>query len=247
MKKYRADLHIHTVLSPCGSLEMSPARIVEKAAEKGLDIIGITDHNSTLHCKLIETIALEKGIMVLKGAEVATKEEVHCLVFFEKDEELNAFQQFLEKKMPGIRNNPRLFGYQVVVDREENIHKEVDNLLIAGLKAGIDEISEVVKSLNGMFIPAHVNREKNSIISQMGFIPDDLFYDALELSRHITVNEFIRLHPELADSTFIRSSDAHYPDDIGYAFTCFEMEDRSFSEIRMALHETENRRVITDE
>ena len=47
MNKYKADLHIHTVLSPCGDLEMSPKIIVEAAGKQGLDIIGITDHNST--------------------------------------------------------------------------------------------------------------------------------------------------------------------------------------------------------
>ncbi len=84
MKSFRADLHIHTTLSPCGDLEMHPVNIVSKAAIQGLDIIGITDHNSTRHCALISRLAAEKGIFVMQGAEVTTKEEVHCLVFFEK-------------------------------------------------------------------------------------------------------------------------------------------------------------------
>ena len=85
MNKYRADLHIHTVLSPCGNLEMSPANIIKKACEKGLDIIGITDHNSTRHCKLVSKLSELAGIFVLMGAEVTTREEVHCLTFFEND------------------------------------------------------------------------------------------------------------------------------------------------------------------
>ena len=53
MKQYLADLHIHTCLSPCGSLEMSPSEIVRRSLAKGLDAIAITDHNTTLQLSLI--------------------------------------------------------------------------------------------------------------------------------------------------------------------------------------------------
>ncbi|RMD59308.1 MAG: PHP domain-containing protein, partial [Nitrospirae bacterium] len=42
-----ADLHVHTCLSPCADIDMSPLRIIEKAKSKSIDIIGITDHNSS--------------------------------------------------------------------------------------------------------------------------------------------------------------------------------------------------------
>jgi hypothetical protein len=38
LKLYKADMHIHTCLSPCGDWGMSPKRIVEKSLEKKLDI-----------------------------------------------------------------------------------------------------------------------------------------------------------------------------------------------------------------
>ena len=47
--QFKADMHIHSVLSPCGDIEMSPSAIVAQAKAKGLDIIGLTDHNSTLN------------------------------------------------------------------------------------------------------------------------------------------------------------------------------------------------------
>ena len=46
MRAYRADLHVHTCLSPCGELEMLPRAIVARALELGLDILGICDHNA---------------------------------------------------------------------------------------------------------------------------------------------------------------------------------------------------------
>jgi PHP family Zn ribbon phosphoesterase len=167
MKFYRADLHIHTLLSPCGDLEMSPANIVAKAKEKQLDIIGITDHNSTKHCRLTRKLAEKEGISVLCGAEVNTKEEVHCLAFFETDDKLELFQEFLDKQLPPVKNDVHRFGYQVVIDEKENIIEEVEKLLLTGLHAGIDEVEKVVHELGGIFIPAHVDRPYCSILSQL--------------------------------------------------------------------------------
>ncbi len=92
MKTYRADLHIHTLLSPCGDLSMTPANIVSEALRKKLDIIGITDHNSTRQAGLVGMLGAREGLFVLQGAEVSTREEVHCLVFFENPAELELFQ-----------------------------------------------------------------------------------------------------------------------------------------------------------
>ena len=78
MKRYKVDLHIHSCLSPCGSLDMDPESIVETALRKGLDAIAITDHNSTLQCPVIQELGQERGLLVLAGVEVTTSEEVHC-------------------------------------------------------------------------------------------------------------------------------------------------------------------------
>ncbi len=236
MPTFIADLHIHTVLSPCGDLEMSPTNIVRAAKAKNLDIIGITDHNSTLHCKLVREIAKEQNIFVLCGAEVTTKEEVHCLTYFPTDAELNDFQQYLEQHLPPIKNNVSLFGYQVVVDRDENIIQEIDNLLISALDVSIDQLEQKVHSLNGIFIPAHIDKSKFSLISQLGFVPKDLKVEALELSSHTTKDDFLKSNKYLRNYTFIQNSDAHYINDIGKTFTSFEMNEISFSEIKNTLN-----------
>lgn len=243
MKKFRADLHMHTVLSPCGDLEMSPANIVRKASERGIDILGITDHNSTLHAPLIKELASREGIMVLMGAEVTTKEEVHCLCFFENEELLSQFQEYLNQHLPNIPNDPDRFGYQVVVNEEEEITDEIDCLLISGLNQGIEEIEKKVHALNGLFIPAHINKTVNSIISQLGFLPPDLKVDALEISQHTTKSEFLKKNKYLKNYNFIQSSDAHYIDNIGNAWTNFFMERRSFEEIKMALAGIDGRKI----
>lgn len=244
MNFYKADLHTHTVLSPCGDLEMSPLNIVKRAKEKGIDILGITDHNSTKNCKVLDDIAKEYDILVLKGAEVTTKEEAHCLAFFEKDDELFEFQSYLDFHLPKIRNDVNKFGYQVVIDRNENIIEQIEWLLISALDETINQIEKKVHSLNGLFIPAHIDRARYSIISQLGFIPADLHVDALELSKFISKSEFIKQNNYLANSCFIQSSDAHFVENIADVSTKFQMNEKSFNEIRLALKSENGRKVI---
>ena len=63
----RADLHIHTVLSPCGDLEMSPENILHFAQIQGLNMIGITDHNSTRQArKVYSSLQVLKSVVKKK-------------------------------------------------------------------------------------------------------------------------------------------------------------------------------------
>jgi len=244
MNTYRADLHIHTVLSPCGDLDMSPTNIIAKAREKGLDIIGITDHNSTRHCSLIRALAKPAGIFVLMGAEVTTREEVHCLSFFENDDQLSEFQVYLEKHLPPVPNDTQKFGYQVVVDKDEQIQEEIEYLLISALDQSINQVEQKVHSLGGIFIPAHIDRPSYSITSQLGFVPADLRIDGVEISSGCKKESVLPFLPKQGNLSIIRSSDAHYPDQIGKVFTSFEMEHRSFGEMKMALHATGGRKTL---
>jgi 3',5'-nucleoside bisphosphate phosphatase len=246
MKTFRADLHIHTVLSPCGDLEMSPLNIIATAKKQKIDIIGITDHNTTRHCALMKKLGSENGVFVLTGAEVTTKEEVHCLTFFDKPESLDEFQRYLDKYLPFVKNDPYNFGYQVVVDQEENIIDEVESLLIVAIDQSISEVRNKVKGLNGIFIPAHVNRPRNGLLSQLGFIPDDLNPDAIEIFGKHAKAAFLQEHPEFNAYQLIRSSDAHHPDSIGNWTTQFLLHHISFEEIVMALNGKDGREVVIE-
>lgn len=243
MRTFRVDLHTHTVLSPCGDLEMSPVNIVNKAKERGIDILGISDHNSTLHAPLIKELAAKDGIVVMMGAEVTTKEEVHCLCFFETEEILAAFQAYLEEHLPHIPNDNDKFGYQVVVNEVDEIVDEVEWLLISAIDQSIDQLEKKVHELDGLFIPAHINKMQNSVISQLGFIPFDLNVDALELTRHIGKEAFLEKNTYLKGKTFIKSSDAHCIELVGDIYTEFLLHEASFNEVKMALRNEEGRSV----
>ncbi len=235
MKKFWADLHIHTVLSPCASLEMSPRKIVLEAVNKNLDIIGITDHNSTKNCKAVVEAAKEYNLFVLCGVEITTREEVHCLAFFETLDLLKKFQLFIDGKIPAIKNDEEKFGLQVVVDNNEHILEMEENLLTVALNSGISEIEHMVHKMNGIFIPAHVNKQVNSIFSQLAFIPPGLHIDALGLNSYGVVDVMRGKYVIEDNLTFVKSSDAHYLNDIGKVKTAFYMTKPQFSEIKLAI------------
>ncbi|NCD41399.1 MAG: PHP domain-containing protein [Bacteroidia bacterium] len=241
LQNFSADLHLHTVLSPCGSLEMSPGNIIREAARKGLDIIGITDHNASANCRVTARIAEKFGIFVLCGMEVTTVEETHGLAFFENFDQLETFQQRIDSAIYKIKNDPDKFGYQVIVDENEQITGEIDWLLLTATTLTLDELASHVHSLNGLYIPAHIDRSMYSLTSQLGFIPQELDADAYEVSRFSSPQKICKQFPYLNGKTFIQSSDAHFLKDIGTVQTIFRIKNRSFQEIKRALQQSRGR------
>lgn len=236
----RADLHIHTVLSPCGDVEMTPLKIIDRAVEEGLGVIGITDHNSTLNCLEIKNVGEERGVFVLSGAEITTREEVHVLCFVE-EEKLSDLQSFIEKSILKIPNNPEVFGYQLAVNRNEEVVEEVEYLLINAIDKSIEEVCEFIRSLSGIFIPAHIDKGSNSVYSQLGFLPFGMDADALEVTKNADTSAMTSRDKSIRGRNFIKSSDAHYPDQIGSAYTILNMDEFSFSAVKRALHSTDNK------
>src|SRR4030066_503517 len=83
LRLFRADLHIHTCLSPCTELDMAPKRILNTTKKKGIDIIAICDHNSSENSPAVLNAARKMHITVLPGMEVTSREEVHVLALFD--------------------------------------------------------------------------------------------------------------------------------------------------------------------
>jgi PHP family Zn ribbon phosphoesterase len=245
MKEFKADLHIHTVLSACANLEMSPSKIVGMAKERGIDLIGITDHNSTLHCKLVKELAEEQGLSVLLGVEVTTQEEVHCLAYFEDIKTLELFQDYLDSHLPSIKYKPEKFGYQALVDKDEKIIKMIDGYLNVALNQSIDQVEQEVHRLNGLFVPAHIERPMFGLFNQLGFVPDGLECDAMGIMRHSSENEIRGKFNICEGIPVLKSSDAHSLASVGSGYTCFDVSDLSFGEIKKALKGIEGRKTRT--
>ncbi len=179
MACWKADFHIHSCLSPCGDLLMSPSTIVKGLKEKGVQIAALTDHNTSLNCPSFEYHCKKAGIASLFGMEAQTQEEVHALCLFSSLEVALAFSNEIYELLPPILNDPEKMGDQVYVDEEDDIIGEVEKYLVTSIDLGIDELAKKVHSLGGLFIPAHIDRAAFSLTSQLGFVPDG-DWDALE-------------------------------------------------------------------
>lgn len=224
---------------------MSPTNIVDRALARGLDMIAISDHNTTRQVKVTQKIGRERGLFVLGGVEVTSQEEAHCLAFFETDAQLDEFQCFLDDKLPQIPNDEDRFGYQLIVDENEEIVGEEEFHLLNGIDADIECIYDEVHRIGGLFVPAHVNKGSTSLTSQLGFIPPDLKADGLEINKFVTKEDFLKKNAYLKKFGFITDSDAHFIDNIGDVYNVLYMEHRSFDEFRKALHGIDGRYIDT--
>ncbi len=216
LKRVRADLHIHTSLSPCADLEMTPVRVLKRAKEVGIDMIAICDHNSAKNTIYTFKAGQNFPVKVFSGIEVNCAEEVHILSIFDRPESALLFQEHIYK---GIKekNNEELFGVQAVVDENDEVVEIEKRLLIGACELKIKEVLDIVHSLGGLVIASHVDREAFSITGKLGFIPEDLNLDAVEVSK--TCKSF-----SIKGFPVVSFSDAHRLDEIGEVWTTFEVE-----------------------
>lgn len=243
--KYKIDLHIHTALSPCADEEMTPPKIIHAASAKGLDMIAVTDHNSAANTAAVIEAGADRGIVVIPGMEVQTREEVHLICLFETVNEAVLLQNFIQQKMPPLKNNIKTFGRQQVLDSRGRPVQDEDRLLLTSADLSVDEVVREVNRLGGICLPAHVDRPSYSLIASLGFIPPDLDIAAVEISRHTNAEEARFLFPALKNHNIIGSSDAHMLTDIGIQYTQISIGGKpSFSELKKALENRSGRKVV---
>jgi PHP family Zn ribbon phosphoesterase len=239
MNTYLADLHIHSVASPCSDLDMSPVRIADAAVKAGLQVIALTDHNTTANCRTMIETGNKKGLLVIPGSEVTTAEEIHCLCYFDNPDVLDTFENLLQNALPPVKNDPSKFGYQLVVNENEEILRSIDTLLLSATDFTLNKLETLVHELGGIIVPAHADRPSFSILSQLGFFPLDFYADAIELANTGHQNENTSVFP--GNIPWISSSDSHYIHMIGTKRTAFLLEELSinaiFNLIRNANHD----------
>ncbi|WP_286977033.1 histidinol-phosphatase [Acetomicrobium sp. UBA5826] len=244
MHLYWMDLHVHTVLSPCAELEMGAADIVGRCLDEGIDIIAIADHNAAANSIAVINAAKDKPLTVLPALEVQSREDIHTLCLFKTVEEAFAFQDWVWARLAPVKNDPDLFGFQLVIDHENNILEEVDTLLLQGIDVSVDDVIEKTKCMGGMAILAHVDRPAYSYLAVLGMLHPNMNIDAVELSARLTTQEALYWKENVLDYSIIRSSDAHRLNDIQRCHsTPVYLEEPSFNDIFFALHRYNDRMV----
>ena len=192
---------------------MIPPLIVQKALDIGLNLIAITDHNASENVPAVIKAAEGSSLTVLPGMELQTEEEVHVLCLFDTMDQLNKLQELVDKTLPDVKNNVEFFGEQFIVDHTGEFIRRKERLLINSIQLSFDEAFHEVSELGGLFIPAHVNRQAFGLIDHLGFVPPDLDIVALEISRHLSLQEAKIKFPQIKNFPLIQSGDVHYIDD----------------------------------
>ncbi len=203
------DLHIHSALSPCGDEDMTPNNIVNMSYLKGLDIIAITDHNSCRNARALVEAGRGK-IKVVPGMEVTTSEEVHTLCYFPDIEAAEDMGEFIYQHLPRFKNDPEIFGRQLIMNEEDEIIGFEEKLLVNAIDLDIYDVAVETKRRGGLFVPAHIDKSSYSITSNLGFMPPDLIVDGVEISSR-GFDEFGEKYEQYG---VILNSDAHYLENI---------------------------------
>ncbi len=230
--KLAYDLHIHTALSPCADNDMTPNNIINMSMLKGLEVIAVTDHNSCENVKACMACAENKPLLVIPGMEVETAEEIHVICLFPELKYADEMQAWVYSCLPKICNNELVFGTQLVMNADDDITHIEKRLLLTSAAISINQIFEVVeKRLNGVAIPAHIDRQANSLLSSFGVMPEDIFINCVEIRNKAEEAELIQRHKTLKDIKRIYSSDAHYLGNISERENFIEVEKKSAGSI----------------
>ncbi|MGI6085044.1 MAG: PHP domain-containing protein [Acetivibrionales bacterium] len=233
--KYWVDLHIHSCLSPCAEEDMTPNNIVNMALIKGLDIIAVTDHNSAGNLKAVIEAGNRQGLLVIPGMELCTAEEIHLICLFPELKKALSFEKLVYEHLNPIENREDIFGSQIIMDNNDNEIGRESRLLAGASTLNVETAIKSVKNLNGVVIPAHVDRRYCSMLNTLGAIPAEYGFIYLEISKNCMLEDFLREYPSLESYQFIRSSDSHFLCGLLEQEVALDLEEKTSESLLAAL------------
>lgn len=217
---------------------MSPREVVARAKSCGIDWMAITDHNSLANCPAYSAVAEREGLAFTWGVEMQTAEEIHLLVYFDDPAAAKSFGGELYASLLPLDNDPEFFGDQVIIDENENILKVEPRALINSSTWDLETAVQMISAFDGIAVPAHIDAQVNSILSQLGFLPETPNFPLLGITAKLDLPEYLAQNPLLRDKQFLRASDAHYLSDLGCGYCTVHAAAASARELMLAaLHD----------
>jgi hypothetical protein len=189
--------------------------LADIAAGRGIGVLALTDHNSSLNCPAFAKACPPRGIIPIYGMEASTSEEIHVLCLFTSLDASLSFSKYAYGILVPFLNDPEKTGDQVYVDEEDNIEGEVELYLTNPLDLSVDAIGPKAAEYGGIVIPAHIDRAAFSMASQLGVVVPGP-WAALECTRIPPAAGYPVPAPlDTLGYPLITSSDAHYPEHVG--------------------------------
>jgi PHP family Zn ribbon phosphoesterase len=198
------DLHIHSILSPCADELMTPNNVLNMAMLKGLDIVAITDHNSTRQLPTISQLEDSYDFLFVPAVEVTVKENFDVLCYFQTYEDAATFDQFLHIHLDG---DWKAFSEsdQVITDVYD-IEIDTVNKPLTHTNISYMDLVKRVKELDGAIILAHIDRPTQTPLNT--YTLEELEFDGIEIQSQ-NYDGFIKEHPSTEKYKIFQSSDAH--------------------------------------
>lgn len=228
MNRYYYDLHLHSCLSPCADNDNTPNNLAGMASLCGLNVIALTDHNSSKNCPAFFSACKQYGIIPIAGMELTTAEDIHVICLFPTLESAMEFDKYIETRRMPIKNRTDIFGDQLITDSEDNVIGQEENLLITATTVSLDEAPGLVKQFGGICYPAHIDRQANGVIEVLGTFPKTPYFSVVELNRKEAIEEY-REKYSLQDKKIVVSSDAHRLDSMRDKENYFDIDDEPYS------------------
>ncbi len=210
MPEFYYDLHMHSCLSPCGDMDMTPNNLVNMAKLLGLDVIALTDHNTSLNCEAAIKVGEQVGLLVIPGMELTTAEDIHAVCLFPDLEKALAFSSYVDEHRIKVRNKAEIYGRQVIMNENDEEIGEIEHLLLPASFIGISKAYNKAREFGGICYPAHIDRDSLSILSVLGEIDPYCGFRTAELADITKLPELRKQHPILDCMNIITCSDAHY-------------------------------------
>lgn len=229
MNKYYYDLHMHSCLSPCGDDDMTPNNIAGMGVLNGLNIMALTDHNTSKNCPAFFKAAKKNGIIPIAGMELTTAEDIHVVCLFPELDAAMEFDNTVDSHRMKYPNRTDIFGNQLILDENDALVKTEDFFLPNATDISIEQAPKLVKEYGGFCYPAHIDREANGIIATLGDFPPDSGFTAVEFHDSENIEEYSKKYSEVSDKKIIVSSDAHYLWNIKEKKEFFIIDDEPYS------------------
>ncbi len=223
--KYYYDLHLHSCLSPCGDMDMTPNNIVNMAKLLGLDVIALTDHNTTLNCEAAIKAGEKAGLLVIPGMELTTSEDIHAVCLFPTLNKALEWNSYVDAHRIKIKNKSDIYGRQVIMNENDEETGEIEHLLLPATDISIINAHKLVSDFGGVCYPAHIDRDSYSILSVLGEIDEYCGFNTAELADKSKLEELKALHPILNTLKIVTNSDAHYLENMREAENFLELDE----------------------
>ncbi len=233
MNRYYYDFHIHSCLSPCADNDMTPNNIAGVCTLCGIQIVALTDHNSTRNCPAFYEAARRQGLVPVAGMELTTAEDIHIVCLFETLDDAMRFGEAVDATRIRIPNRTDIFGDQIIMNAEDEPIGEETDMLPNATALTLEEVPPLVERHGGICFPAHIDREANGIIATLGTLPETPRFLCAELHDMDQQDAYRNTYPVLRDMRLLCGSDAHYLWDIRDAHAYVDLDDEPYSSDRV--------------